>query len=436
MVPGGPKEKWQPIFEGAEAERVLEVVLEIAESLRTPPCAWIPEGPAEPFRMARGASLSQGSAGLALFFAYLAQLPGTKPHFADEADRFLNHACDALAAVEMPPGLFRGVSGIAWTAEHLRGFLYNSGSPAVDPNEELDHMLARCWPKPDKFDLWDGCVGMGIYALERCPREPAKKRVELLVEHLESLGDQYDKGITWFTVPEMLRPGTRQNFPKGYFDLGLAHGAAGVIAFLAYVHKAGIAQGMSRRLLHSSIPWLMRQRRADSSGSLFPGIVVPPDKPMYSTFSWSRGDPGIAAALLPAIQCIGEPARENPALEIAHASLKRIPHIPFTDPTLCNGTAGLAHLFNRMYQATGNESLKNAARTLFEKTLSLRKPGQGVAGFFREGFNDERDIVELYDPGLIQGAAGIGLALLAAASKLEPAWDRIILLSGPRDRQS
>jgi lantibiotic modifying enzyme len=277
---------------------------------------------------------------------------------------------------------------------------------------------------------------MGIYALERCPRKEAKKRVEVLVQHLEHLSDRYDKGTTWFTAPGMLRPGTRQHFPKGYFDLGLAHGAAGVIAFLAYVHKAGIAQEISRRLLHSSVSWLMGQRRADSSGSLFPGIVVPPDRPMPSTFSWSRGDPGIAAALLPAIQCIGESARENPALEIAHASLKRIPHIPFTDPTLCNGTAGLAHLFNRLYQATGDESLKNAARTLFEKTLSLRKPGQGVAGFSREGFNDERDIVDLYDPGLIQGAAGIGLALLAAASELEPAWDHIILLPGPQNRQA
>ena len=68
-------------------------------------------------------------------------------------------------------------------------------------------------------------------------------------------------------------------------------------------------------------------------------------------------------------------------------------------------------------------------KSILEQTLKLRKPGQGVAGFVRKGFNEDGDIVELYDPGFIQGAAGIGLALLAAAVDLEPAWDRIILLS-------
>jgi len=39
MVRGGSK-KWQPIFVGAEAEKIFEVVLEIAESLRSPPYGW------------------------------------------------------------------------------------------------------------------------------------------------------------------------------------------------------------------------------------------------------------------------------------------------------------------------------------------------------------------------------------------------------------
>jgi hypothetical protein len=35
------------------------------------------------------------------------------------------------------------------------------------------------------------------------------------------------------------------------------------------------------------------------------------------------------------------------------------------------------------------------------------------------------------DPGFLTGAAGIGLALLAATSPVEPAWDRVLLASVP-----
>ena len=37
----------------------------------------------------------------------------------------------------------------------------------------------------------------------------------------------------------------------------------------------------------------------------------------------------------------------------------------------------------------------------------------------------------LDDPGLLTGATGVGLALLAAATAIEPAWDRILLVSVP-----
>ena len=40
------------------------------------------------------------------------------------------------------------------------------------------------------------------------------------------------------------------------------------------------------------------------------------------------------------------------------------------------------------------------------------------------------------DPGFLNGAAGIGLVLLAAASPLEPEWDRVLLASLPTVRTS
>ena len=95
--------QWHPVFEAAESKKIWKVIHQISEALHDPPAAWIPREikGVEPYRIARGASLAVGSAGIALFYGYLSQVPGVKPIFADEADRFISRACDALETVEM-----------------------------------------------------------------------------------------------------------------------------------------------------------------------------------------------------------------------------------------------------------------------------------------------------------------------------------------------
>ena len=77
---------------------------------------------------------------------------------------------------------------------------------------------------------------------------------------------------------------------------------------------------------------------------------------------------------------------------------------------ICHGGAGLVHLYNRMYQATGDERLKTTCKTWIQHTLDLweRQP--------------------LSDDGLLTGAAGVGLALLGTVSQTPPLWDRPLLL--------
>ena len=64
----------------------------------------------------------------------------------------------------------------------------------------------------------------------------------------------------------------------------------------------------------------------------------------------------------------------------------------------------------------------------FERTLQMRREGEGIAGFlsWRPG-----DGGWAADRSLLAGATGIALALLAAATPVEPSWDRILLASVP-----
>ncbi|SRR6266536_3468501 len=73
---------------------------------------------------------------------------------------------------------------------------------------------------------------------------------------------------------------------------------------------------------------------------------------------------------------------EREALAIARRADAREPEIAgVKDAGLCHGAAGLGHIFNRLFQATGEEVFREAARYWFERTLEMKRTGQGIAGF-------------------------------------------------------
>lgn len=429
---------WRPILEGSEAEKAFGTIEEIAAGLHDPPTAWMPgdNDGAEPYRIIRSASLAHGSSGIALFYAYLSQVPGAKPVYAEETDRFIQHACNILETAPMPGGLYRGLSGIAWTVRHLHDFFYDSDpcDPEDDPLAEIDRVLLEHLSKPEKFDLWEGCVGIGVYGLERYPLPGSKILLESLINRLEQLATLTDKGLTWFISPKDIQYPLRLIYPEGYYDLGAAHGVSGIISFIARAYVLGISPEITKKLLFGAASWLLAQQRQKNRGPLFPEILMPVGREISVTGGWCHGDIGIAAALFSAACSIDEPSWKTKAVEIAYASRdylnEKFLDSNFNDPTLCHGTAGLGHLFNRLYQKVGDKWLKDEARKWFDVTLKMRNQGTGVAGFSRYGLNEDGEMQALHDPGFIQGAAGIGLALLGAVTDIEPKWDRVMLISG------
>jgi hypothetical protein len=212
------------------------------------------------------------------------------------------------------------------------------------------------------------------------------------------------------------------------WNLGLAHGVPGVIAFLGQACAAGVSQQRARSVLDGAVSWLMSQDSADGFGYW----IGPDHKRETARLAWCYGDPGVAAALLVAARSVGEPAWETAALEIARRATGRpFEQAGIKDAGLCHGAAGLGHLFNRMFQATGEACLADAARFWFERTIRMQRQGRGVGGYeaWGPGVNDETTWVA--DPGLLTGAAGTALALLAATTDVEPAWDKALLVAIP-----
>ena len=434
--------KWRPLLEGSLAAQAREAVEEIAAAVSAP-SGWMPENLNDTTRVTWRAGIAAGAAGKALLYSYLAldreQSGASGPGDPSEtALELLDQASEALAEVPMGEGLFTGFPGIAWLNDHLRGRLYETDGD--DANREIDEALIELLSKPRpkaEYDLINGLVGIGAYALEGLPRPTAARCLELAIERLEERAEQGPEGIAFFNPPESLSPYQAEAYTKGLYNLGASHGLAGAVAMLGGACRAGVAEERARPLLAGAMEWLRRHQHPPSEGFCFPHFFHPEIPSATCRIAWCYGDPGMAATLLAAARGAGVEDWEKMALEAALSAAERPEEASrIRDAGLCHGAAGIAHLFNRLYQATGEEKLAEAARFWYGWALRFRQPGEGVAGFRSWTTDNDGNQDWRSDPGFLEGAAGIGLALLAAISPVEPEWDRLLLAGGRLDRRT
>jgi lantibiotic modifying enzyme len=417
---------WTPLLGQNESGPLLASIHDIAQVLE----AKLKKS--EPPQLTPDAG--EGAAAVAIFFAYL-ELAGLRPGAGSLAFDFINRAIESLATEAMGPSLYGGFSGVAWAAEHVTRLLSDSPEDlGGDIDAALETYLNRS-PWKEDYDLIVGLVGIGVYCLER-PHSPVARRcLELIVERLSELAEVSGDGVRWFTPPSLIPPQQKDLYPEGYYNLGLAHGIPGIIAFLGRAYAAGITQKKTGDMLEGAVRWFLRQRLPATAKSSFGTFVqIGKESSEDSRLAWCYGDGGIAAALLLAARCTGNKNWEAEAIQIARRSARRDPQTCYVrDVSFCHGTVGLAHIFNRFYHATHDELFAQASRYWLQQTLEHRQPGTGAAGY-SVLLPDEKDNEKLtLQPrfGLIEGVAGLGLSFLAAVSHIEPLWDRMFMVDIP-----
>jgi hypothetical protein len=427
---------WRPLLAGRSASSAFESIAAISEAL-VDPCRPLTIAAdrlslSHPDQRRNRVSLSMGRPGTAMFHAHHARA-GLRADAASTAWRHLDWAIEGIDEANIEKvGLYGGLAGLAWTLRHMHRVL--SLPPSADATEAFDQVLEDVVRRPSfvDVDLTKGLVGLGVYALEWLPEPRAEALLRAVVDRLAELAERDVDGVFW-RVPVGFVPKTHRALAAmGYRDLGLAHGVPGVIAFLSFVHQAGIAQERARELLDGAVPWLLRQKRGSACPQRFRYWVEEAVQARVNRAAWCYGDPGIAASLVLAGMATTNPEWKAQGLDLAREIASREPsELLLTDPGLCHGAAGTAHIFNRIWHWTGDASCRDAAGYWMERVLAMRRPGQGCAGF-TSAMRDAQDRpIDVADEGFLMGSAGIGLALLAAVGDGEPDWDRLLLLSGP-----
>ena len=399
--------------------RLAAVVDAVAEAFATPSTIAREQAP----------GLGGGCASRALFFHHLARCTNDSAH-RDQSSANAERCAAALESVPLSAALYSGLTGVAWLLAHLQ-----SGDDAAEQYDlsDIDEMLVEYVARRPEhelpFDLISGLVGMGVYFLERLPSDAAEEGLRSVIARLHAGAERSVDGMTWRTAPHFVPPHMQSMFRDGRYDLGVAHGSPGVIAFLAHACRVPAVADLARLILRESVRWLLARRFPTMPHHSFPGWFAPGEeaRAVGTRAAWCYGDPGVGCALLLAAQALEDPAIEPIAMHAIKSMTRRNRETAgVIDPGLCHGSAGLAHLSHVMWQKTNDHTLATAAERWFDVTLQLRKSDGGVAGFeyYRgdeEGFQP--------DGSFLTGAGGIGLAALCALHPEEHSWDRLLLMS-------
>lgn len=342
------------------------------------------------------------------------------------------------------PGLFEGVAGLAFTAS----LLGRGGTRYQRLHRSLDSYLLRAARQlaeqvrsagdglpTGSFDVISGLTGLGAYLLRRSEQSDDLRSVLFeVIGALVTLAPDRSGVPRWWTPPALLPTrAMRRQWPAGNVNCGLAHGIPGPLSLLALGLRQGIELPGQERAVRSIAEWLVDHRVDDEWGINWPGFVPvnspspdgsrQPRPPAQS--AWCYGSPGVARSLWLAGEALEDPDLREAALKAMAAVYDR----PTTarrirSPTFCHGVAGLLQITLRFAHDTGQAVFTEAAASLTDQLLGLRE-ADSVLGF--RSF--EHDGTRVDRPGLLDGAAGIAMVLLAAATDVEPTWDRLFLLA-------
>jgi hypothetical protein len=286
-----------------------------------------------------------------------------------------------------------------------------------------------------EFDVISGLAGIGGYLLLRREDPGAAAAVESALHALVSLAAETGDRPRWWTPAHLLGDEEMAAlYPHGNLNCGLAHGIPGPLALMALALSLGVVVPSSEEAVDRLADWLVGQRVDDAWGVNWP-YAVPltaeglPDQSAAaygpSRAAWCYGAPGVARALWLAGVARDRPEWRNLAIEAMEAVCRRpIPSRWIDSPTFCHGVAGLLQIILRFANDTKLPVFAQEAANLTDWLLSAYEP-ESLLGYR----NWEPGGTRVDQPGLLDGAPGVLLALLAASTDMEPVWDRAFLLS-------
>lgn len=361
--------------------------------------------------------LASGLAGQLILYGHLV-------HGEIAADEFYPLACRELARISaavsncdrLDPGLFTGVTGIAWAMRHVATLLNIGDWKSSRSYEPIFEYVSACVTGVVEleFDLIRGLAGIGLWGLSIDEPQMRTHLVHQVLGRLAASAESADEGVAWRTpLRRFQQQGRARHETDGpEYDLGIAHGVAGVIGFLANCVAQRVHVDVSTELLSQAMAWFECQSLRDDSLSVFPTIA---GSSRPSRLAWCYGDAGIALSLHRGACSLKSPRYFQLVRSIMRRiSQRRLEDAMAYDGGLCHGAAGITLLCSQLARAGGPPSLLLARNYWLNELLKMRREDQGL-GIFPRWSPVECRLEPSTD--LLTGSAGIGLTLLSQLTR-------------------
>lgn len=363
----------------------------------------------------------------ALFWAYAA------PWIANaEAERQLDFAVEQLMALLIDPTplpllMWNGALGRGWVLAHI------SDVHSAQLLEPLDAYLAHglaaeAWD--GSLDFATGIAGVVPYAMARIERGEAAVAIPWLVQVIHHV----QRALDTPAGPDWWRMGYSGNVPAPEAvegDCGFAHGVPGVVAALCSAAQQNIPG--ARALVDRGMAWIDECWLAPNEHNQLPTRRIrggPPTEPART--AWCYGDLGVVTGLIGGARRLGLTSREEALIERARTCARRpIAKAWIRDPALCHGAMGNAHMFHRLYLATGDGAFAEAAVAYIEHALAFHDPAIGFGGYGRWIASPEVPQGRYQtDMSMLVGAIGTAMCMLSFLTG-ELGWDQALGIDIP-----
>jgi lantibiotic modifying enzyme len=371
--------------------------------------------------------LLSGTSGVALFLVYYDRIIRWKNEINPRVMEVLEHNIRCIDSGNHLYTICSGISGFGWLCEHLRKLKVLSRED-IEFLDDLDPFLYKQMMtdiKQGNYDYLHGALGVGTYFLSRFDKQNIPEYMKELLIELEKSAIPCENGaVKWISLLSL------ETGRKGY-NISLSHGMSSIAAFLVRLYRMNFETERVEKLLIGTIKYILDQvTYTEGSISYFPSHSIESSKGNYdSRLGWCYGDLGIAYILWKAGIVLRNKEWENFAIQVLlhNANRRDLQENAIRDAGLCHGSAGVAHIFWNMYRNTQIQAFQDATNYWLDITAQMGKYPDGLAGF--KAWHTEEYGGFIKSDSLLEGIAGIGLALLSHLAEEKTTWDECLMLS-------
>jgi lantibiotic modifying enzyme len=400
---------------------------------------WIAD-PAKPAAVTT--DLYSGTSGVVLFYLELHNTTGDERYLAEAIAGARYLAGTMPNTVEQlgdeGAGLYTGLAGTVFTLARVSDA--SGSSPqrdelrtAAQRGMRLLHAAERArisgsgsgWNGVN--DIVAGTSGIALTMLWASQALNDRSAMEAAIragDHLVSIGQPQTTGTKW-----EIMPGVARRYPN------FSHGTAGVSFFLASLHGL-TSEARYRDAAIAGATYLQALAETTSSGGHRVMHHEPGGEQLFY-MSWCHGPAGTARLFHQLTEVTGDPQWKAYVASLARGIVDSgVPEVHpdgsgfWNNISQCCGNCGVSEFFVAQHQQTRDPAyLAFAKRTLDNVLARTTVDGDGLKWIQAENRTSPENVVA--QTGLMQGAAGVGLALLHLDGAIEHRAPAIVLPDSP-----